>query len=453
MLPIPVIAIFDIGKTNKKFFLFSEQYEIVGEESIQFLEITDEDGFPCDDLQKLTEWIHHIIEKYIQSNKYCIKAINFSGYGASWVHIGDDGKPVAPLYNYLKPFPDDLKNQFYNNYGGEKNISLATASPVLGNLNSGMLLYYLRYKKPVIFDQIKFSLHLPQYLSYLVTEKYFSDITSIGCHTILWNFNQHNYHSWVARENILPKLAPIKSPDSVFSVAIQSNEIQAGIGIHDSSSALIPYLVHSKEPFVLISTGTWCISLHPFNQDPLTEDELDHDCMFYINYKGYPVKTSRLFAGMEHEKQVERLAKHFGLSKEYYKEISYNSSIINVMNEDAPIYDSSMQHSVFSFRKLDDFPDYETAYHQLMFDIIQEQQFSTSLVMKTKPVGKIFVDGGFAHNTVFMHFLANAFPDREVFAAEVSEASAIGAAMAIHKHWNAKLIPENMVKLKRYFSS
>ncbi len=453
MLPIPVIAIFDIGKTNKKFFLFSEQYEIVSEESVQFPEIDDEDGFQCDDLQKLTEWIYQTIDKYIHSTEFRIKAINFSGYGASWVHMGKDGKPVAPLYNYLKPFPDDLKKQFYSNYGGEKNISLATASPVLGNLNSGMMLYFLRYKKPAVFEQIEFSLHLPQYLSYLITGKYFSDITSIGCHTILWNFNQHNYHSWVARENILPKLAPIKSPDSVFSVTIQSNEIQAGIGIHDSSAALIPYLLFSKEPFVLISTGTWCISLHPFNQDPLTEDELEHDCMFYMNYKGYPVKTSRLFAGMEHEKQIERLAKHFGLPKAYYKEISYNGNLIIERNKDVTIYDSVMHHSVFSTRKLEDFPDYETAYHQLMFDIIEQQRFSTSLVMKTKPVDKIYVDGGFAHNALFMHLLAKAFPDKEVYAAEVSEASAIGAAMAIHKHWNTNAIPENLVKLKRYFSS
>jgi hypothetical protein len=43
-MSIPVIAVFDIGKTNKKVFLFSEQYEIVFEQSTQFDEITDEDG-------------------------------------------------------------------------------------------------------------------------------------------------------------------------------------------------------------------------------------------------------------------------------------------------------------------------------------------------------------------------------------------------------------------------
>ena len=54
MSAIPVIAIFDIGKTNKKLFLFNENYEIVFEKSEGFSEITDEDGYPAENLEKLT---------------------------------------------------------------------------------------------------------------------------------------------------------------------------------------------------------------------------------------------------------------------------------------------------------------------------------------------------------------------------------------------------------------
>ena len=39
----PVIAIFDVGKTNKKLLLFNEQYELVQEDSRPMDEITDED--------------------------------------------------------------------------------------------------------------------------------------------------------------------------------------------------------------------------------------------------------------------------------------------------------------------------------------------------------------------------------------------------------------------------
>jgi sugar (pentulose or hexulose) kinase len=58
-----VILIFDIGKTNKKCFLFNEQYKIVLERSVQFPEIKDEDGFPCDDVNELSQWIKTSIEE------------------------------------------------------------------------------------------------------------------------------------------------------------------------------------------------------------------------------------------------------------------------------------------------------------------------------------------------------------------------------------------------------
>jgi len=52
-----VIAIFDIGKTNKKLLLFDERYKVVHEETVQLDETTDEDCFLCEDVFTLTKWI------------------------------------------------------------------------------------------------------------------------------------------------------------------------------------------------------------------------------------------------------------------------------------------------------------------------------------------------------------------------------------------------------------
>ena len=49
-----------------------------------------------------------------------------------------------------------------------------------------------------------------------------------------------------------------------------------------------------------------------------------------------------------------------------------------------------------------------------------------------------------------MNLLAAAFPHLEVFAASVAQATAIGAALAIHKRWNTKTIPGDMIELKYY---
>ena len=119
---------------------------------------------------------------------------------------------------------------------------MQTASPVLESLNSGMQLYRLKYEKPEIFQKIKYALHLPQYLSYLISSKAYADITSIGCHTNLWNFNENHYHEWVYKENIVEKLPPVVPSDYSLPAGFEGNNFQLGVGLHDSSAALITRL-------------------------------------------------------------------------------------------------------------------------------------------------------------------------------------------------------------------
>ena len=169
MIKIPVIAIFDIGKTNKKLLFFDEQYKLLYEENKQFEEIKDEDGDACEDILQLTQWVKNSFKRLLDKKQFKIKAVNFSAYGASFVYLDDNLKVMLPLYNYLKQYPDELQNKFYKNYGGEELIACETASPVFGSLNSGMQLYRLKYEKPALFKKIKYALHLPQYLSFILS--------------------------------------------------------------------------------------------------------------------------------------------------------------------------------------------------------------------------------------------------------------------------------------------
>jgi hypothetical protein len=49
-----------------------------------------------------------------------------------------------------------------------------------------------------------------------------------------------------------------------------------------------------------------------------------------------------------------------------------------------------------------------------------------------------------------MHALASSFPEIEVYAASMAQASALGAAMAIHPHWNKKPLLADVMELKYY---
>jgi len=452
MNKIPSIAIYDVGKTNKKLILFDEQYSVVYEESIQLPETKDEDGFSCEDVVALTAWIKNSFAQIQTDPRFEIKAVNFSGYGASLVYLDENKNVIPPLYNYLKPYTPALQKKFYQSYGGESQFSKITASPVLGNLNSGMQLYRVKYEKPELFKQIKYALHLPQYMSFILTSQLKSDITSIGCHTNLWNFQQNKYHDWVAKEEVMEKLTPVEKCNAVVRA---DNNILAGVGLHDSSSALIPYLISFNDPFILLSTGTWCISLNPFNHTMLSDYELHEDCLCYLSYEGQAVKASRIFAGYEHEQQVKRLAEHFKKPLAYYTTIELDTELLKkqkqaikslqLMNEGG-----EPARSAFGKRKLADYKNYEEAYHQFILDIVTQQVRSTNMVLRGTGVKRIFVDGGFSKNQIYMYLMAEAFPTLEVYAASVAQASALGAALVIHQHWNNKPLPSNIIDMKLY---
>lgn len=448
MASIPVIAVIDVGKTNKKLLLFDAHYRVVEERSARLTETFDEDGDPCENIDSLRSAVFESLRSVKANPEWEIRAINFSAYGASFVYINERGEPVAPLYNYLKPFPDELRSRFYERYGGEENFPALAASPVLGSLNSGMQFYRLKHERPQVFQRVRYGLHLPQYLSYLLTGKPVSDITSIGCHTNLWDFNRNQYHEWVEREGIVAKLAPVVPYDAVTTVNWEGSNCVAGPGLHDSSSALIPYLVSFQEPFVLISSGTWCISLNPFNHSPLTVEELKRDCLCYLDFKGRPVKASRLFSGYIHDEQVNRIADYFHTDPIRYRNISYDRLIYDDLRSRIP--DDWSGETVFADRDLAQFNSDGEAYHQLIRDLVVQQYVSTNLVLNDQTVKRIFVDGGFSKNELYMNLLAQAFAGREVYATSIAQASSLGAALAIHHAWNPNPVPSEIIELKYY---
>lgn len=452
-MAIPVIAIFDVGKTNKKLFLIDGNYRIVYERSARFVETVDEDGEPCENLDSLRSSVFESLAQVQKLDEFDIKAINFSTYGASFVYLDADGNPLTPLYNYLKAYPPELSEEFYAKYGGEEQVSLETASPILGSLNSGLQLYRLKKERPEIFEKIKYALHLPQYLSYLVTGKGLADITSIGCHTHLWDFQQNEYHQWVKAEGLDVKFGEFTPSDSCLDVDYEGERYKVGVGLHDSSAALIPYLANFTTPFVLLSTGTWCISLNPFNQETLTKEELKQDCLCYMHFKGKAVKASRIFAGNEHEQQLKRITDHFDRAAYLFKHLKFNAPLFLKLAarfpENAQPQTSFSVSSAFVDRDLSLFKTAEEAYHQLIVDLVKQQVYSLKLVLN-QGVTRVFVDGGFGKNAIYMHLLAISLPDIEVYASSVSQATAIGTALAINDSWNTIPVPTDIIELKYY---
>ena len=471
--PKAVTAIFDIGKTNKKLLLFDRDGETVYQREVRLDETVDDDGYPCEDLQQLTAWVKEVFKEASLNKSFRIAGLNISAYGATLVHLDDKREVAAPLYNYLKPYPEELQHQFYQTYGGRRSFSLQTASPPLGMLNSGLQLYWLKHRKPDIFRRIVTTLHFPQYLMYLFSGRLSSELTSIGCHTAMWDFAKGGYHRWIRDEKMSGLFPEIEPVSTVHTVVYDGWHLDAGIGIHDSSAALAPYLYAMEEPFILLSTGTWNIAMNPFTAEPLTYDELEKDGLLYLNIYGKPVKASRLFLGSEYSRQVRKLGSIFGRNQDHM-DCSPDPALFRKILAENPVKSKlktvkaglagSETPGKPEIRDVSAFNSYEDACHHLMLDLVVCQLESIKLVLdrpagrsgeqpatdaRSRP-GRIIITGGFSQNVFYTRLLASFLPHTRIQTAATSNASALGAFLVLSETSQKNAGLQSLLGLERH---
>lgn len=444
-------AIFDIGKTNKKILFFDEYLKLIYLEEQSFVEITDEDGFPCEDIEKMERWILESVKKVVSEGFYDINCINFTTYGASLLYLDEHGKRLTPCYNYLKPMPKGVLEEFYNKYGGLDEFTRNTASPKLDMLNSGLQILWLKKMKPEIFAKTKHILHLPQYLSYLLTGKFTSEYTSIGCHTAMWDFDNNKYHRWLSDENIM-----LPQPESNYNFhkkTVLGKDISVGTGLHDSSASLIPYLYASKEEFILISTGTWSIFMNPFNEDKLTDNELSKDVLCYLSVNQKQVKSSRLFMGHIHKKMAEKIASFYNLPKKQYQLTKPDVQIIKQLKEQftEPVFfkESVPESAEYDNVCLSQFSSFEQAYHQLNIDLVRLGKERLEIISNGKNSKSIYITGGFSRNEIYTRLLATEFPEKNIYTSEIDNATGLGAAIVSNSFLAEKLTTDIDLGLKK----
>ena len=426
---------------------------MISELEEKFAETVDDDGFPCDDIGHIEQWIRESVLRLVRSDKYDLTAVNFATYGATIVYLDAEGNRLTPVYNYLKPMDERLQERIYRKYGGQDEFCRRTASPALGMLNSGMQIVWLKHEKPEQYSRVRHILHFPQYLSFLLTGKIYTEHTSIGCHTALWDFDNMAYHPWVGNEGIvLPEPADAGTIDEI---EIEGKRIKVGIGIHDSSSSLVPYFSSSKGKFLLISTGTWCINMNPFNTEILTAAQLDHDCLCYMSIAKQPVKSSRLFLGNFHENGVRKLSEYFKTRPDHYKSVKPSKKLIEICRARSAENRCFFDMLPYS-RELREKPDlfifnsFEEGYHQLMVELTELTAEAIDLVIPANDdIENIYITGGFSANSLFRKLICASYPGKNVYTSEILNATALGAALVILRTMNPEASPVLNLGLRR----
>ncbi|MBT5186602.1 MAG: hypothetical protein HOH19_01740 [Kordiimonadaceae bacterium] len=292
--------VIDVGKTNVKLILLDNvgrKLETTRKEN----KVLQTSLYPCIDMEGNWQWF--VEETHLLSSKHDIGTISISTHGACAALVDLEAeKLVLPILDYeFNDYPDD-------NYAEIRQPFNECYSPNLpGGLNIGRQLHYqLGFLSDE--DQARTSvLFYPSYWAWRLSGVAVTEMTSIGCHTDLWDLNRNQYSSVVGKLGLTGKFPPIVKAWEVIGTIRPEVAADTGLkqtcrvmpGVHDSNAGYIPYLdiPFDKRPTV-ISTGTWTIAMSPHsNLDCLDETR---DMLANIDASGGALATARYMGGREY---------------------------------------------------------------------------------------------------------------------------------------------------------
>jgi L-fuculokinase len=414
-----VTAVLDIGKTNVKVATFGGDGALVWERAIPNRMLPDP-LYPHADVEQIWEFLLRALADANRASP--IASIVPTTHGCAAALIDEVGL-VLPVMDYeftgveeIEPFYAPLRPPFSQ-----------TFSPALpAGQNFARQLAWQQQHCAERFAQARYLLAYPQYWAWRLSGVAAAEVTSLGAHSDLWAPLQGGFSSLVAAlelSRLMPplqpayrRLGPIKP--EVAAVTGLGHEVDVLCGVHDSNASLLPHLGSRRQPFTLLSTGTWVILMAP----GLGLDGLDpsDDTLANVDVEGRPVATGRFMGGREYA----AIAGAHGNPDP--------ASLARVIASGAmalPSFAGQGGGGPFASHRSEirgdiasaDRPALATLYVALMSDLMLTRLGATC--------GDLIVEGSFAANPSYAALLAALRPSQPVFASSDAAGTARGAAL------------------------
>jgi sugar (pentulose or hexulose) kinase len=470
------IAVIDIGMTNKKVAVYDGTLSLVGIRKKVF-EPKTAGGVEAHDLAGMEAWFLEKLRDFARESD--IGAIAVTTHGATFVCADAAGNPAAPCLFYTHEPGGEFQKRFYGMAGDPRELQAATGTPNFSALiNPAKGLFLLKELYPAEFASAALVLPYPQYWGMRLTGKAGVEGTFIGCHTYLYDWRRGGYSS-VAEKLGIEKKLPFPLKDSWEILGAIKPEVAAAtglkpdtvvtMGIHDSNASLLPYLIKdSGTDFVVNSTGTWCVLMHPQEEYRFAPDELGKVVFFNRSAYNKPVKTAIFLGGKEYEVWTGLFGANSGAAPAnaapsaagagtpaspaaapaavptpalYARILAERSAFI--LPEIVPgsgQFPGSIPQAIEGGRRFR-LADIEAGRARPAFmddPAAAEAVLNLSLALQTMvaleraglaPGQTIFTEGGFRNNRDYNAIIAAALPSNPVYLTDMSEATSFGAAL------------------------
>jgi len=416
------VGVIDIGKSNAKFAVVD--LDSRSEVAVRRMpnRVVSDGPYPHYDIPALWDFLCAAIADL--NREHPLDALSVTTHGASAVLIDAEGELTLPALDYEFAGPDETAAE-YDAARPEFSESFTPRLPA--GLNLGAQLFWLERRFPEAFARTKWVLPYPQYWSYRLSGVAASEITSLGCHTDLWNFETDLYSSLVVKQGWLEKMPAVRPASDVLGLVLPELAQKLGLrsqlpihsGIHDSNASLLPHLLEREPPFSVVSTGTWVVVCTPGGD--LSRLDPERDCLANLDAFGRAVASARFMGGRDFSQLCgeEPVSPH-------------EAAIARVLEEPIVLLPSATEgsgpfpHRKAHWNKPSHTIDKETSFVGVSFYLAM---MTAECLELTGAEGDVVVEGPFTANRLYLQMLSAATSRRVVAMTGSATGTSIGAAL------------------------
>ena len=365
-----------------------------------------------------------------------VEAIIPVAHGAAVVGLRSGQLAFSPL-DYEQAIPSDV----LNNYRKGRDTFALTGSPALPDgLNIGSQLHWLESLHKKAFQGATL-LPYAQYWAWILSGEARSEVTSLGCHSDLWNPAVSDFSAMARHRGWASMFAPLAKAGDVIGRLRPELAEQTGLpttikiyaGLHDSNAALLAargFAEIADHEATVLSTGTWFVAMRsPKLEFDLASLPENRDCLVNVDAYGAPVPSARFMGGREIETLIEIDTRRVDIKPD---QPALLAAVLQVLASDAmllPTFAPGFGPFAKGRGRWIDRPEdwfARRAAACIYAALVAETSLSLIGTRQT-----LLVEGRFAEAEVFVRALASLRPDLNIYTANAHNDVSFGALRLI----------------------